>query len=160
MRNSIFERHGSNAPATCNCNHNRESIDGIWSTPGISITVGGYGALGEGIPSDHRFLWMDISYSSAFGYSTPSTTRPKARKLKARDPRLSDKYNKKFGEFLTTSGLSKRALALKKLSKVSWTQTFVYIYYQNVPDVFGLVHLFRFTLLVSPPFSIIVDLFF
>ena len=46
-------------------------IDGIFATPTVRLQAGGYFGFGEGPGLDHRCLWMDISYQTAFGYSPP-----------------------------------------------------------------------------------------
>lgn len=57
MKEAIFARHGTNAPATYRKNLKGTSIDGILVSPSISISVGGYFAFDECImASDHHSL--------------------------------------------------------------------------------------------------------
>jgi hypothetical protein len=54
LREAILDRHQDKSPqATHNRNKNRTPIDGIWISPSIYITVGGYLPFGEECPSDH-----------------------------------------------------------------------------------------------------------
>ena len=89
MREVILELHcESSPPATYNRNNKRQPIDGLWATPGITISRGGYLAFGDGCPSDHRGLWFDVEYSVAFGHRTPTIVPPQPKRLKAKDPRV------------------------------------------------------------------------
>ena len=85
MREILLERHGQDAPNTYN--RGRLPIDGIFATPAIDIIKGGYHGFGDTIPSDHRCLWFDVSYTTAFGHDLPKTVHAKARRLKMEDPR-------------------------------------------------------------------------
>jgi hypothetical protein len=74
MGELILQSHSTKSPpATCNKNQRREPIDRIFATPGIHIVAGGYAPFNEGCPSDHRYLYVDISYQDAFGYPAPSS---------------------------------------------------------------------------------------
>jgi hypothetical protein len=53
----ILKLHSeSSPPETYKQNNKRQPIDGLWATPGITISRGGYLAFGKGCPSDHRGL--------------------------------------------------------------------------------------------------------
>jgi len=89
LREAIMEPHGYHGPETFRRNNARNPIDGIWTTPGISISRGGYFQHDEVfLNTDHRCLWVDISYEQAFSHNMPTLFKPKARKLHCRDPRL------------------------------------------------------------------------
>jgi hypothetical protein len=77
IREVILELHCKvSPPATYNRNNKRQPIDGLWATPGITISCGGYLVVGKGCPSDHRGLWFDVEYSIAFGHRTPTLVPP------------------------------------------------------------------------------------
>lgn len=92
MREVLLERHGESAPATCNMGSS--PIDGIWATSSLDIARGGYCNFEEGLPSNHRTLWVDLTYMSAFGHKQPAIVRRTARRLKLNDPRCTSKYIK------------------------------------------------------------------
>ena len=86
MREVILEAHDHRkAPPT----HQRGSkpIDGIWATAGISPTACGYCEFGKGFPGDHRLLWIDIDYVSAFRCLSLPLNRHKACKVSMKNPR-------------------------------------------------------------------------
>jgi hypothetical protein len=67
----ILELHRHKpAPATCDKNNNCEPIEGLFASPGVRIVAGGYSSFNAGCPSDHRYLWIDIPYQDAFGYTS------------------------------------------------------------------------------------------
>lgn len=68
----LLDHYGFNGPEKCSKNTSRTPIDGIWTTAGILIKAGGYFAYDEVSPStDHRCLWVDLSFTSAFGHTMP-----------------------------------------------------------------------------------------
>ena len=74
LREVILDlHHDQSPPETHNRNQQREPIDGLWATSGITISKGGYLAFGEGCPSDHRFL-LRCSRPTASRYA-PSATQ-------------------------------------------------------------------------------------
>jgi len=93
MRELILAKHGKNGPSTFKRNSQRVPIDGLWGTLGISIEAGGYFHFDEVfVKTDHRCLWMDISFGTAFGHNMPPLFRPQAHRLHCRDPRLIDNF--------------------------------------------------------------------
>jgi hypothetical protein len=81
LREVILECHGHRAPSTYKRNTRNVPIDGIWATPGIQIKAGGYFDFDEVFHgTDHRTLWIDINYRSAFGADGGAPIiRPRAR---------------------------------------------------------------------------------
>jgi hypothetical protein len=68
LREVILERHGTKGLATHKRNSTKCPIDGIWATPGIKIVGGGYFQYDEVFTNtDHRCLWVDLTYEMAFG---------------------------------------------------------------------------------------------
>ena len=116
MREVILEAHDHrNAPPT----HQRGSkpIDGIWATAGISSTACGYCEFGKGFPGDHRLLWIDIDYVSAFGCLSPPLNRPKARRVSMKNPRSVKKFrNITSNSLINTGFLKKHTLSNKILN--------------------------------------------
>ena len=113
--------HDLSPPATYNRNTNRQPIDGIWATSGISITRGGYLAFGDGCPSDHRVLWFDISFSVAFGQRPEAMAPLQPKRLKSKDPRLVKKYHKNVKAKMLQQGYTSRFEAFHLQSQVDWT---------------------------------------
>jgi hypothetical protein len=109
MKEAILDRHREQSPpATYNRNQSRQPIDGLWVTPGLTAVAAGYEAFGKGCPSDHRALWADFTYEDAFGHSPPPLTSPDARRLRAEDPRLADRYNEQLKAALKKRHLPER----------------------------------------------------
>jgi hypothetical protein len=81
MSNLLHERHDpQDAPSTYYLNAQGKSVDGIWGTPGLRATQGGY-LRPEEFPGNHSLLWMDISYQSALGHNPPRPHFLQARRL-------------------------------------------------------------------------------
>jgi hypothetical protein len=94
LHEALFTRHGTNAPSTYKRNSRDIPIDGIWASPGLTINIGGYFPFDKVfLGTDHRCLWADLSFSSAFGYTMPPTVKPSARHLNCQDPRLVNNFN-------------------------------------------------------------------
>jgi hypothetical protein len=77
------------APAT----HNRgkEIIDGIFHSPSLVVTASGYLPFNHGI-GDHRLIWADFLQRTVIGFDLSPLPSPQARRLKLKDPRVTDKY--------------------------------------------------------------------
>ena len=73
----------------------------------------GYLAFGDGIPSDHRCLWLDVPFSIAFGHDVPPCVVPAARRLKCTDPRTVTAYLRHYEALLRQHHLVDRAFALQ-----------------------------------------------
>jgi hypothetical protein len=80
---------------------------------GIQIAYGGYSAFGDACPSDHRALWIDITYSVMFGQIPEKLSLSTARKLKTTDPRLVHLYNRRVKQEMITTGFHKEMEAFK-----------------------------------------------
>ncbi len=92
LQKAIIGRHGSEGPATHKRNAMSSPIDGIWISPGLEISKGGYFHYDQVIPSDHRCLWVDLSFMTAFGHNMPPLNKRQPRRLHCRDPRLVQNY--------------------------------------------------------------------
>ena len=58
----------------------------IWVSRHDSIIPGG----------DHRCLWLDLSFVTAFGHNMPAIIRPSARRLTCKDPRIVKNYISRY----------------------------------------------------------------
>jgi hypothetical protein len=99
LREVILEKHGLQGPATHKRNATSSPINGVWMSPGLKIEKGGYFASDEVIPSDHRCLWADITFMSAFGHNMAPISKRKPKRLNCRDPRLVDNFIHLYHQF-------------------------------------------------------------
>jgi len=116
LREVILDRHGLQGPATHKRNSTGTPIDGIWMSPGLSIEKGGYFAYDEVLPSDHRCLWVDITFMSAFGHNMAPITKRKPKRLHCSDPRLVDNYIHLYHQFANPLKLFEQVQAFEKLA--------------------------------------------
>ena len=68
LREAITEKHQANQGYAPTHQKGRDPIDGIFISPTLHITQGGYLPFGEA-PGDHRALWISIHYDLALGYN-------------------------------------------------------------------------------------------
>jgi hypothetical protein len=99
LQEAIIGRHGNNGPATQKRNYTSSPIDGIWLSPGLEILKGGYFEYDAVIPSDHRCLWIDLTFINAFGHNMPPIHRKQAHRLHCRDLRLVQNYVHLFHQY-------------------------------------------------------------
>jgi hypothetical protein len=104
----ILEKHGLAGPATHKRNSNSTPIDGIWCSPRLSIERGGYFEYGAVCPSDHRCLWVDMTFMNAFGHNMALITKKKPRCLNCRDPRLVENYVHLYHQYAASHQLFQR----------------------------------------------------
>ena len=69
-----------------------QEIDGIWASQGIIISRRGYLPFQNGHKSDHRLLWIKISYNNAFRENKASYRVTGANILILNHIRYKDKY--------------------------------------------------------------------
>ena len=96
IHQSLHPSYNSHLPT-----HDRgsQSIDAIFASQGISANKGGF--LGfKTFPSDHRFLWCDISINSLFGSTSPTIIAHSRRRLQYEDPRTVTRFNKSYHQLL------------------------------------------------------------
>ena len=108
MREAILSRHSTlSPPATCAKNECRQPIDAIFVTPGLQAYAAGYFPFGEGCPSDHRLLWLDLTFSDAFGYESPvlttTTTTTTATTATATTTKTNNHKNHAVTHLITTT---------------------------------------------------------
>ena len=88
-------------------------IDGIFISNTISMIKGGFLPFGE-FPSDHRAIWMDITFENAFGYKMPNIITPKARRLKSDDPKVRNNWIKLYKNFIAQHNLHTQLFKLEE----------------------------------------------
>jgi hypothetical protein len=93
FREVILDLHGGKSPpATHDQNTKQECADGSWDACGMTVTNGRCLAFGDASPSlDHRLLWFEIACSVAFGQQPLAMISAEPKKLKAKDPRLTNR---------------------------------------------------------------------
>ena len=77
LREVIIEAH-SDSGIVPTYQRGSRPIDGIFLSPSLSITKGGYLPFGTA-PTDHRPLWIQIKYEEALGYTMDPLSSPSAR---------------------------------------------------------------------------------
>ena len=112
LTDSVITAHGGgNAPPTYN--RGSKPIDGVFCSNTLHITACGYLPFGA-FPSDHRAIWADITYDSAFGFKISRCVQPKARKLQCIDPRVVKKWAQAYEQFIKQHNLHCRQFALEQ----------------------------------------------
>jgi len=104
MNDVVTTQHGHSTPNT----HNRGStpINGIFLPVHLLLTIqSGYLAFGEGIPSDHRLIWVDLPVEALRWLAPPEMVPLKARQLKCEDPRIITHYNQELEKILKAQNL-------------------------------------------------------
>lgn len=103
----ILAKHGRQGLSTFRQNNTRNPIDGIRASPNIMIQAGGYFTYDSVfMKTDHRCLWIDISYTTAFWHNMPSVFKPSVRRLHCKDPRPIVNYVCTYRDFIAKHRLS------------------------------------------------------
>lgn len=102
----IIERHGKGSPAT----HLRGStkVDGMFLSRTLQVTGCGYLPNGRTI-GDHLILWVDVTYVSMLGHTSPKFLSKDARRLQLYDPRIVERYLNIATREVETNNLINRA---------------------------------------------------
>jgi len=102
---TIITQHGTHGPNTHNCGTN--PINGIFiPSTLIQDVTSGYLTFGEGIPSNHRAVWIDLPLVALGWFNIPESVPLQARRLKCNDPRIVQWYNKALQEKLNQHQLA------------------------------------------------------
>ena len=113
MRNAIFSVHRrEEAPPTFFRTETDRIVDGLWTTPGITIQRSGY-LEPKDFPGDHSLLWADISYDDALGHDPPTPVSPAARRLQLGYSKVVDKYLAVYEKAITALNLPERQFNLE-----------------------------------------------
>jgi hypothetical protein len=112
--------HGSPDIATCRSNSNQTPIDSIWTSPGLTVTLGGMTGFGEldlG-SADHRCLWVDIQLESLYGIRPPSPSKRPNNSFPLNDPRVVTRYNNYVRRERSRLGIGNSILALEQRAQM------------------------------------------
>ena len=113
LRNAVHDIHPlSCAPPTYSRTQSSRIVDGIWCSPGLDVTYGGFLEPGH-FTGDHSLIWIDITYSSALGHIPPIPQVPAARRLQLHNPKLVEKYLRKYESLIDDANLLQRQFALE-----------------------------------------------
>ena len=93
LTNLLMNKYGDRMPATYI--DGSDPIDGLWGTPGITMSQGGMLPFNSGvIGSDHRLSWIDVTYLTAFGTIPPVVQSFAARRLHLQDKRAAQRFRR------------------------------------------------------------------
>ena len=104
------EKHGLQ-PTHHNGQH---PIDGIFVSNTLHPIRCGYLPFGD-FPSDHRAIWIDLTFDNCFGYKMPKATRPSARRLKSSDPKIRNRWNQLYADFIKQHKIHQRIFKLETM---------------------------------------------
>ena len=82
-------------------------IDGIFTSPTITAVRSGFLEFGN-FPSDHRALWIDVTYNNAFGCKMEQTVRSEPRRLQSDNPTVRNRWISHMSEFVKQRKLDKK----------------------------------------------------
>ena len=129
LTDAVLTSHGgASAPNTYN--RGSKPIDGIFCSSTIDIQACGYLPFSS-FPSDHRAVWIDVTYTSAFGYNIPRCIQPKARRLQCKDPRIVAKWVQAYEDFIRSHNLHIRQYALESNASTPLTEADA-LEYENI----------------------------
>ena len=111
-------KHMSPPPATHARNEHDTPIDAIYSTIDIPEDTDikcGFLAFGDGLPGDHRCLWVDFPYQIIFGYNPPHLAGVNVPRLIVQDPRARRHYHREVISAYTDENIFDKATELRRL---------------------------------------------
>jgi hypothetical protein len=111
MRESILERHGTNAPQTYN--RGTVPIDGIFLSHDLTSVGVGYLPFGKGLLIDQQCLWIDIKVHVLMGKDMEPSKKFAPRRLKCDDPRIRNKYLSEYKMYIEGRDIEGRAIRNK-----------------------------------------------
>lgn len=124
FKEAIMDRHGKDGPSTFRRNQTATPIDGIWVTPGLQISAGGYFPYDTPISNmEHRCIWIDILFTQAFGHNMPAIIRPKARRLQPKDPRIVKNFVTVYRKMILENGVLDRVKNWRTSSDIHFLST-------------------------------------
>ena len=89
-----------------------KTIDNIFVSEELRPTRAGFLEIGEGIPSDHRAIWMDFTTCSLFGNSSqPTRTNP--RRLSLGNPRSVSAYLSTLKQYMRYHKVKEKLIRLE-----------------------------------------------
>ena len=119
MREIFVERHGRNAPPTHNTG--TKPIDAVFASTTIEVVQCAMTPFDMFLKLDHRILVYDITYTSAFGTIMPDIRRPKARRCQCNQPRVVQRFAKRYEKEAKAKKLPERAFQLERQARLPLT---------------------------------------
>jgi len=96
LEEKILKKHGLLGPSTFKRNLQGHPIDGKWASQTLQTINNSYMAYDSITHSEHRCVWLELSYQEAFGHNMPAIARPKTRPLHCKDPKIVNNYINKY----------------------------------------------------------------
>ena len=114
-RKSSDRDYFSNTPGDnpSNLQSRIQDIDGIFTSHTLQPLCCAFLPFGE-YPSDHRALWIDLSFDNFFGYKMPKLVVPKAQRLKTDDPRVTKKWIDSYKGLIKDNNLHQRMFEIEQ----------------------------------------------
>ena len=91
----------------------KHPIDTILVSHSIQATKAGFTTFGE-LPTDHRGLWIDITYQTAFGHNMQKLVKPRARRLKSNNPIVRKRWTTLYKTHIKTHNLDRKIFNLEQ----------------------------------------------
>jgi hypothetical protein len=89
----------------------------------MGIKASGYLAYDSFIEGlDHRWLWLDITFKTAFRHNMHAMQRPQTRPLHCKDPRIVSSYAKLYEKLASKHNLCEKVSKLESESSYPLTQ--------------------------------------
>jgi hypothetical protein len=89
-------------------------IDGLWDSLTLRTINNGYMSYDSITHSEHRCVWLEISYQEAFGHNMPAIARPTTHQLHCNDPRIVHNYTNKYLKLASKTNFFSRVIKLDK----------------------------------------------
>ena len=95
LQDAVLSSFPGQAPPETNLKNDQQTpIDALYVTPGILPTTAGYMPYFQMAFSDHRALFITVPYESCLGHNLPNVPLRLPRRIKAKDPRSRELYNR------------------------------------------------------------------
>lgn len=115
LHDVVARKHGHHTPPTRK--GGSTTIDGIfasWAIDPIECGICGEDEGVEGPRADHKCVWMDIMVENAFGHKMEIIQNRVVTRCNSRDPRVYNKYNSLFIQFMEEHNLEERMFRLER----------------------------------------------
>ena len=128
----LNESIASGRPTTAPPTYHRGSrqIDGIFTSASITAVRSGFLEFGV-FPSDHRALWLDISYHNAFGCKMQQTVRSEPRRLRSDNPTVRNRWISHMSDFVKTRKLDKKLKKIERHMQLPLSESLA-LQYENI----------------------------
>jgi len=129
LNEAILTSHETNDPSTHRRNSTRTPIDGRWVSPGVTIQKGGYLDYNQFIRNaNHMCLWIDVTFTNAFGHNMPAIIRPSMRCLTCHNSRIINNYITSYEYLAAKHNLLGRSLSLLSTASYPYTPSLQHAY--------------------------------